>query len=392
MASQNKNLVGLRDSFQGAREYQQIEGLQSQVEQLEAEIAGLKSQELNSSEQSQLEQQITELTAQLASQTGIHEIAVSKIDRDTAQPRTVFPPLLVQERAESLRSKGQLTPIIVIPTGDRYKLFEGEIRWQAAQKLGWEKLQAVFLTSKESLNDADIFERQVVTSIQSQRLHDLDIAEAIIKLAVDRHPLLTTQADEIPKILYAALRRMERGDSAPDFNGLKIADANTQQAWLDSLDGREEEKLIFQVILGLQLHPATISKHVLPLLKVGDDVKTAIRDFGIEGSKARLIDRLNPKHLDRSAEDTLATRAETIQQIVEGKLSLNETKSLVDGIISKNAPKSINKPNRVSQVTGKVSKLLTDIQTAEELSELEDALKEIQKSLKMRRAEFQQPG
>jgi ParB family transcriptional regulator, chromosome partitioning protein len=391
MANQSKKLVGLRDSFQGAREYQQIEGLQSQVEQLEAEIAGLRKQELNNSEQSQLEQQITELTAQLAAQTGVHEIAVSKIDRDPIQPRTVFPPLLVQERAESLRSKGQLTPIIVIPIGDRYKLFEGEIRWQAAQKLGWEKLQAVFLTSKESLNDADIFERQVVTSIQSQQLHDLDIAEAIIKLAIDRHPHLATKADEIPKILYAALRRMERGNDNPDFNSLKIADTNTQQTWLDSLDGKEEEKQIFQVILGLQLHPATISKHILPLLKVGDDVKAAIRDFGIEGSKARVIDRLNVEHLDRSTEDALITRAETIRQIVEGKLSLSETRNLVDGIISSNAPKLVTKSNRVSQVTGKVSKLLTDIQTVEELSELEDALKKIQKSLKMRRAEFQQP-
>jgi ParB family transcriptional regulator, chromosome partitioning protein len=391
MANQSKKLVGLRDSFQGAREYQQIEGLQSQVEQLEAEIAGLRKQELNNSEQSQLEQQITELTAQLAAQTGVHEIAVSKIDRDPIQPRTVFPPLLVQERAESLRSKGQLTPIIVIPIGDRYKLFEGEIRWQAAQKLGWKKLQAVFLTSKESLNDADIFERQVVTSIQSQQLHDLDIAEAIIKLAIDRHPHLATKVDEIPKILYAALRRMERGNDNPDFNSLKIADTNTQQTWLDSLDGKEEEKQIFQVILGLQLHPATISKHILPLLKVGDDVKAAIRDFGIEGSKARVIDRLNVEHLDRSTEDALITRAETIRQIVEGKLSLSETRNLVDGIISSNAPKLVTKSNRVSQVTGKVSKLLTDIQTVEELSELEDALKKIQKSLKMRRAEFQQP-
>jgi ParB family transcriptional regulator, chromosome partitioning protein len=391
MANQSKKLVGLRDSFQGAREYQQIEGLQSQVEQLEAEIAGLRKQELNNSGQSQLEQQITELTAQLAAQTGVHEIAVSKIDRDPIQPRTVFPPLLVQERAESLRSKGQLTPIIVIPIGDRYKLFEGEIRWQAAQKLGWEKLQAVFLTSKESLNDADIFERQVVTSIQSQQLHDLDIAEAIIKLAIDRHPHLASKADEIPKILYAALRRMERGNDNPDFNSLKIADPNTQQTWLDSLDGKEEEKQIFQVILGLQLHPATISKHILPLLKVGDDVKAAIRDFGIEGSKARVIDRLNVEHLDRSTEDALITRAETIRQIVEGKLSLSETRNLVDGIISSSAPKLVTKSNRVSQVTGKVSKLLTDIQTVEELSELEDALKKIQKSLKMRRAEFQQP-
>jgi ParB family transcriptional regulator, chromosome partitioning protein len=390
MAGQNSKLSGLRDSFQGAREYQQIEGLQSQVEQLEAEIAGLKSKKLSTSEQSQLEQQIAELTTQLAAQDGVHEISLSKIDRDTAQPRTVFPTLLIQERAESLRAKGQLTPIIVIPTGDRYKLFEGELRWRAAQTLGWKKLQTVFLTSKDSLNDADIFERQVVTSIQSQRLHDLDIAEAIVKLAIERYPNLANQEAEIPKILYAALRRMERGEAVQDFNALKIADAVTQQLWLDNLDHKEEEKQIFQVILGLQLHPATISKHTLPLLKISNDVKGAIRDFGIEGSKARMIDRLTSKHLDRSDGDALVIRAEAIRQIVEGKLSLSETKNLVDGIISSHTAKSITRPNRIGQVTAKVSKLLTDIQTIEELSELESALKEIQKSLKIRRIDFQQ--
>jgi ParB family transcriptional regulator, chromosome partitioning protein len=375
MPKPNK-LGGLRDSFQGAREYQQIEGLQSQVENL-------------SSDKSQLEQQIQELTDQLATQSGVHEILLSKIDRDVDQPRTVFPPALIQERSESLRAKGQLTPIIVIPTGDRYKLFEGELRWRSAQKLGWKKLQAVFLTSKESLNNTEIFERQLVTSIQSQRLHDLDIAEAIIKLAVDRHPNLAGKKAELPKILHTALRRMERDHLLPDFNALKIADSNTQQNWIDNLENVEAEKQIFQVILGLQLHPASISKHVLPLLKVADDVKAAIREFGIEGSKAKQIDRLTAKQLGESDEYAQKIRDEVIQSIVQGKFSLNEAKNLVEGKINSHAQStSATKPSRVSQVTGKVNQLLADIQSAEELADLETALKEIQKALKIKRLEF----
>jgi ParB family transcriptional regulator, chromosome partitioning protein len=369
-------LGGLRDSFQGAREYQQIEGLQSQVENL-------------SSDKSQLEQQIQELTDKLAAQSGVHEILLSKIDRDVDQPRTVFPLALIQERSESLRAKGQLTPIIVIPTGNRYKLFEVEPRWRSAQKLGWKKLQAVFLTSKESLDNTEIFERQLVTSIQSQRLHDLDIAEAIIKLAVDRYPNLVQQRADIPKILHTALRRMEREHLLPDFNALKIADSNTQQAWIDNLENVEEEKQIFQVILGLQLHPATISKHVLPLLKVVDDVKAAIREFGIEGSKAKQIDRLTAKQLGESDQYAQKARAEAIQSIVQGKFSLSEAKNLVDGTISSHTNStSITKPNRVIQITGKVNQLLADIESAEELADLESALKEIQKALKLKRHEL----
>ncbi len=390
MTSQIKKLGGLRDSFQGAREYQQIEGLQSQVEILQAEVATLKSQELNSAQQSQLELQIEQLTAQLADRSGVHQILVSQIDRDEAQPRTVFPPALIQERAESLRTKGQLTPIIVIPTEDRYKLFEGELRWRGAQKLGWEKLDAVFLTSAESFNATEIFERQVVTSIQSQRLHDLDIAEAIIKLTVDRYPNWASRETDISKTLHAALRQMEREGSNPDFNALKIADPCTQQLWLDNLENKDEEKQIFQVILGLQLHPASISKHILPLLKIADDVKVAIREYGIEGSKAKQIDRLNSQSLGNLAEDAVKIRNDAIQQITQNKLSLIETKSLVDRIIDTHTLSPVTKPDRISQVTGKVNKLLADINTADELANLELALKEIQKALKIKRSELQQ--
>jgi ParB family transcriptional regulator, chromosome partitioning protein len=392
MAAQTKKLGGLRDSFQGAREYQQIEGLQSQVEDLKAEVARLKSLELDSGEQDQLEQQIVELTAQLAARSGIHKILISKIDRDEAQPRTVFPPTLIQERSESLRTKGQLTPIIVIPTGDRYKLFEGELRWRSAQKLKWEELDAVFLTTAESLNATEIFERQVVTSIQSQRLHDLDIAEAIVKLTVDRYPNWTGRETDIPKTLHAALRQMEREGTNPDFNTLKIADPHTQRLWLDSLENKDEEKQIFQTILGLQLHPASISKHILPLLKVADDVKAAIREFGIEGSKAKQIDRLTPQYLGQSDEDALKTRAEVIQQITEDKLSLVETKILIEDIIDTHSPTPVTKPDRIGQVAGKINRLLADIKTTEELSDLERALKEIQKALKIKRSELQQPS
>jgi ParB family transcriptional regulator, chromosome partitioning protein len=390
MVAQTKKLGGLRDSFQGAREYQQIEGLQSEVEELKAEVARLKSLELDSVQQSQLELQIEQLTAQLAERSGVHQILISSIDRDEAQPRTVIPPALIQERAESLRTKGQLTPIIVIPNGDRYKLFEGELRWRSAQKLDWEKLDAVFLTSAESLNATEIFERQVVTSIQSQRLHDLDIAEAIVKITVDRYLNWSGRETDIPKTLHAALRKMEREGTNPDFNLLKIADPDTQQAWLNRIDNKDEEKQIFQVILALQLHPASISKHILPLLKVADDVKAAIREYGIEGSKAKQIDRLTPQYLGQSEENAVKARAEVIQQIAEDKLSLMETKVLVNDIIESHSPTTISKPDRVVQVTGKVNKLLADIQTDRELADLERALKEIQKALKIKRSGLQQ--
>jgi ParB family transcriptional regulator, chromosome partitioning protein len=390
MPTQTKKLSGLRDSFQGAREFQKIESLETEVEELQAEVTRLKSLELDSIQKAELELQIQELTAKLAANMGVRHIPLDKIDRDEHQPRTVFPTAIIQEKAESLRSKGQLTEIILIPTGDRYKLFDGELRWRAAQTIsGWESLKAVFMPDPESLDKTEIFERQVITSIQSHRLHDLDIAEAIVKIVIDRYPHWQGRETDIPKTLHAVLRQMERTGTMPDFNLLKIADLSTKQSWLDSLEDREEEKQIFQVILGLQLHPASINKHILPLLKLGDDVKAAIREYGIEGSKAKQIDRLDRECLGLPDEiAAMQARAEVIQQAIEDKLSLTEVRVLVDDIINTHTPDAIVKPDRIEQLTGKVNRLLADIQTDRELSDLESALKQIQKALKLKRVQL----
>jgi hypothetical protein len=86
----------------------------------------------------------------------------------------------------------------------------------------------------------------------------------------------------------------------------------------------------------------------------------------------------------------LKIRADVIQQITEDKLSLIETKLLIEEIVDTHVPTVVTKPDRVVQVTGKVNKLLADIKTDQELSDLERALKEIQKALKIKRSELQQ--
>jgi ParB family transcriptional regulator, chromosome partitioning protein len=123
---------------------------------------------------------------------------------------------------------------------------------------------------------------------------------------------------------------------------------------------------------------------------VSDDVKAAIREYGLESSKAKQIDRLTPEYLGQSDEDALKIRVEVIQQITEDKLSLIETKMLVEDTINTHVPTPVIKPDRVLQVTGKVNKLLADINTAQELADLERALKEIQKALKIKRSELPQ--
>jgi ParB family chromosome partitioning protein len=120
---------------------------------------------------------------QLATQGGVHEIAINLIDPDPVQPRQTFPQLVIQERAESLRRQGQKNPIVLIPQLDgRYKLFDGELRWRSAPLAGMRKLKAVFLPKEEAPDEVVVFEGQIVSSIHSEKLHDLDLAAALIRV------------------------------------------------------------------------------------------------------------------------------------------------------------------------------------------------------------------
>ncbi|MEB3293903.1 MAG: ParB N-terminal domain-containing protein [Synechococcales bacterium] len=376
--SQMKKLGGLRQAFQGARDYQQIEGLQSQVEELEAEIAELRSQQLDTPEKATLEQRIAELTQQLAVSGGVHQIPVEQIDRDVDQPRTIFPAAVIQERAESLRTKGQLTPIIVIPqAGDRYRLFEGELRWRAAKDLlNWKTLDAVFLRHEDLQAPGDIFERQIVTSIQSQRLHDLDLAESILKLATYRYANLVGEEERIPRLLHAALRRFEREAEQPDFTTLRIATATEQQTWLEQASFKEvEEQQIFSVILGLQLHPGTINKHIFPLLKLAEDLKTVIRSHGLEGSKARELNRLSADQLQQSEAVALKVRSGLAAEVVQERYSLTEIRARVNQLMQHYNPTQATKSPSTKQLLKAIEGLdVAQVRSPQELETLRSVL------------------
>jgi ParB family transcriptional regulator, chromosome partitioning protein len=135
----------LKAGFMGVRENQEIISLKVQVQALQGELAQAKSGILSDSQQDELNRQLEGLTVQLGEQGGIYDTDISLIDRDDQQPRTVFPPLLIKERIESLRRYGQKTPVILIPleTG-RYRLFDGELRYRSAKNFSGKLLSQYF--------------------------------------------------------------------------------------------------------------------------------------------------------------------------------------------------------------------------------------------------------
>ncbi|MBD6620328.1 ParB/RepB/Spo0J family partition protein [Komarekiella sp. 'clone 1'] len=331
----NKKPVEITQLFGQAGQSQQISQLKSQVENLQEEIKQLRANALSLEEKNALELEIEKLTDELAVHGGIHDIAINLIDPDPTQPRQTFPQVVIQERAESLRRQGQKNPIVIIPQQDgRYKIFDGELRWRAAPLADKKTLKAVFLAKEDAQDETLVFEGQLVTSIHSQKLHDLDLASALIRLIIHKYPELKFQENEIPKFLNAFINRLIRSKNLQELALIKDADLLTQQRWLETADFKQlEEKKLVSVLLGLQLNPVSINNNIFPLLKLAEDLKDAIRSEGLDSSKARELNKLSSLALRVDETESRNIRTQATQQAIQEKLPLSQIKILVKEIL-----------------------------------------------------------
>ena len=325
----------------------QQEFTQERIEELEEEIRQLKNRVDNDPQKKALNQKLEALGAQLAQQNGEHEIPFEKIKPDPDQPRTVFPQELIQARAKSLREEGQLSPAIVIPQDGWYLLFDGEMRWRSGTLAGLTALRCVFLTQNalDSLDKTALFDRQLTTSIQSEKLHPFDLANSLLKLIILKHPDLQTWTEEIPNILGAAIQRLKRSGKVTELDAIRIAGREQQQQWLsESGLSSEEELQIFSVILDKQLNPVSVSSNAFTLLNLTPDLQEVIRTTGLEGSKILEIKRLSPKLLNTNDANARKLRAELIQKVVQHKLSLSQIRMWVNQKIREGNPTKPTSP------------------------------------------------
>ena len=343
--------TGLRDRLAGVQVSQEVHNLKEEIVILQAELIALRSGELSSDEETRLNEEVQQLTTELGNRSGKHKVSLDKVDLDINQPRETITDSMVTERANSLRRHGQLTPIIVIPQMDgRYLLFEGELRTRAARSLGWTELEAVFLALEDLPSPEETFRGQVVTSIHSQRLHDLDIAKALIRLATSEYPNMKGQESIIPNFLNTPIRRMQRDNVLSQLADIRIADAEIQKLWVEGVGFKAmEERQIFELILGLQLNPVTVNTNIFPLLKLTDDLKEAIQTLGLESSKSRELNRLNPNNLKLDELKATKIRKKLTQQVIEQRLSLAEVKAKVNQLIQQHNPKQKSQKATVSE-------------------------------------------
>jgi ParB family transcriptional regulator, chromosome partitioning protein len=107
-----------------------------------------------------------------------NEIDIALIDPSTAQPRSVFNDVKLEELAKSIASNGVVQPVLLRRRGNRFELIAGERRWRAAQLAGLTKVPALV----RDIPDDKVLEIALIENLQREDLNPIEEANAYKKL------------------------------------------------------------------------------------------------------------------------------------------------------------------------------------------------------------------
>jgi len=366
-----KEIVDMDNLFSGAEQIHKLEKAETEIMQLKEEIEQLR--EFSSTD---LETQIETLRQELKSQSGVLEIPIAQICPNPSQPRQTFLEDSVQSMAHSLLRDGQLQPVILSEQGEQYLLFDGERRWRGARELGWETLKSVIIPKPEALH-----RQALLTSLHREDLNPLDKAEAIVLEIANTTQL---KSEDIVRILSAVIRRLTKQGKLTELSGVVTASQASQEALIGTLNLSESEQAIILELLALQLNPASIDANIFPMLTLLSDLKTAIREQGLKGSQAMVLQQLSAKNLEVKPKKADTLRQQATTKVIQEKLSVTQTRVLVQEILRahKTSSREAGSPAKsVFTVTKGVQKLSVELLARLETSKLEDLQQLLEKKL-----------
>ena len=226
-----------------------------------------------------------------AERKGVMNLGIEEIRPDKAQPRRHFDEVHIEELAESIRSKGVLSPVIVRRSSQGYVLVAGERRWRAAQKAGLRELPVMV----REVSEKEAFELALIENIQREDLNPVEEAEAYRRL-IDEHGL-TQEA-------LAARVGKDRSTVANALRLLRLPEA------------------IKRAIVTGELSMG----HARALLAIADegDLKKAAEKVMAEGLSVRaaeaLVQRLKSKRLPRLREASTSAQVKHLVEKLQRKL------------------------------------------------------------------------
>ena len=114
---------------------------------------------------------------------GAQYLPIAQIVPSPMQPRRHFDQAALEELAESIRTRGVLSPIMVRPIGgDKYELVAGERRWRASQLAEMHTIPAMV----RELRDGEALQIAIIENVQRADLNAIEEAFSYKRL-IDDH-------------------------------------------------------------------------------------------------------------------------------------------------------------------------------------------------------------
>jgi ParB family chromosome partitioning protein len=231
------------------------------------------------------------------SQVAAQSLSLSQISLPPQQPRRYFDPQAMEKLIASVKRYGVLQPLIVRPLReDKYELVAGERRYRAAVAAD---LQSVPVVVRE-LSDEESWQLALLENLQREDLNPVEETEGILQL-------LSWKLEREPEAAIALLNQA----------------AHPERESVDNVIHSQEWQVVLEVfdVVG-KFTPESFRTNRLPLLKLPDEIKEALRSGRLAYTKARAIAKIKDIEQRKALLDVAISEDLSLSQIQERIKSL----------------------------------------------------------------------
>lgn len=248
-------------------------------------------------------------------------VPIDRIHRDPSQVRRYFDPLKLEGLCNSIKRVGILEPLIVKPLPDgTYQLVAGERRYRAACLAD---LTEVPIEIK-GLSDQEALEIALIENLQREDLNPVEETEGFLRLI---GLTLEIPKEEVVSLLYRMNNEL-KGHS--NHNVMVSDEALAIQKIFASVGSMEWQSFV---------------TNRLPLLKLPEDILSALQQGKIAYTKAKEIARLKDEQ----------TRSTLLREAIDQDLSLTQIKQRIKSQQSEKEDKPILLKSRLVDVSRRYS-------------------------------------
>jgi len=216
-------------------------------------------------------------------------VDISSVTADENQYRKTFDEDSIKELADSISVHGVISPLIVRPYGNGYKIIAGERRYRASKLAGLAEIPVII----KEVSDKDAAEISLIENLQREDLNPVEEARGLEKLISDFGLTQEEAAKRVGKsrsALTNALRLLTLPESALSLlKGGMISPGHARA--LLPLNGMPEQEALIRDIIDDSLSVRDVEKAVRSVLEgsviasgSGKTVKDAEKDSDAENS------------------------------------------------------------------------------------------------------------